>query len=174
MGAKEDMHADLISPGFNGAVRRYLAPAKRLAAKLSPPTDRGCLEFQGFLNNRGYGQIGVNGGLMYAHRVAWIAAHGSIPSGLFVCHTCDNRRCCNVEHLFLGTQLDNMQDMIQKGRDRHPRGEANPRSRISDLEIQEMRAAYAAGESAYSIARRFGRFKSRSHINRICQGQERA
>lgn len=54
-----------------------------------------------------------------AHRVAWEEANGPIPDGMLVCHTCDNRRCLNVEHMFLGTNEDNLHDMAEKGRARN-------------------------------------------------------
>ena len=78
----------------------------------------GCIEWQGAKTLRGYGQIGLPGGdqMMRTHRLAWILAHGEIPEGLNVCHSCDNPPCCNVEHLWLGTQADNVADMVAKGR----------------------------------------------------------
>lgn len=51
------------------------------------------------------------------HRLAWVEAHGPIPEGMFVCHHCDTRACYEVEHLFLGTHQDNMDDMLSKGRE---------------------------------------------------------
>lgn len=88
--------------------------AARLAAR-TVATALGCLEYQG-TKMRGYGQMHYAGKTRLAHRVAWTLANGPIPEGLFVCHRCDNRACCNVEHMFLGTLQDNVDDMIAKGR----------------------------------------------------------
>jgi hypothetical protein len=78
--------------------------------------ENGCWEWDGSINQSGYGTIGVNRSSKLAHRVAWEESNGAIPNGLFVLHACDNRRCINPAHLWLGTNDDNMKDMARKGR----------------------------------------------------------
>jgi hypothetical protein len=89
--------------------------ADRFARRLKENED-GCLEFQGCLAPNGYGQIWAFGRVMGAHRAMWTLILGPVPDGLLVLHRCDNRKCCNVEHLFLGTAADNTADMLAKGR----------------------------------------------------------
>jgi hypothetical protein len=81
----------------------------------------GCIHHLNKKNQHGYPQIHLrmSGGLNLhasAHRISWMIVHGSVPDGLFVLHKCDNRLCCNTDHLFLGTHQDNMDDMKRKGR----------------------------------------------------------
>ena len=76
--------------------------------------DNGCLIWQGALSD-GYGMIWYEGKLIRAHRLAWLLSYGVIPKGIQVLHKCDNRRCIRLDHLFLGTQADNLQDAINKG-----------------------------------------------------------
>jgi hypothetical protein len=93
------------------------------AARLAEGTEfdplTGCLVWKGG-KDHGYGMIRIG---PYAearcHRVAWVLAHGAIPDGLHVLHRCDNPPCCNVDHLFLGDQCANMQDMAKKKRSRN-------------------------------------------------------
>jgi hypothetical protein len=88
-------------------------------ARLIQQTGSDCWIFSGSLNDDGYGQIrvgGRKGKTIRVHRLAWEEVHGPIPDGMTVCHTCDVPACCNPAHLFLGTQQDNVQDMMNKRR----------------------------------------------------------
>ena len=74
---------------------------------------------------------------MYAHRVAWMLAHGPIPRGMNVLHRCDVPRCVNPDHLFLGTQHDNVRDMIAKGRARFPL--VSPTTKVTPDQVRAIR-----------------------------------
>lgn len=88
----------------------------RLKRSLVEDPETGCHVWTGHCQENGYGQIRIGDRAVGTHRVAWAAANGSIPEGLYVLHKCDNPPCCNPEHLWVGTQADNLRDMREKGR----------------------------------------------------------
>lgn len=92
-----------------------------------------CTLFQGALDTSGYGLVKKSGRLWTAHRWVWTERHGPIPAGLCVLHTCDIRVCINLDHLFLGTRSDNIQDMVRKGRARGGGTKKAPRSALPQL-----------------------------------------
>lgn len=93
-----------------------LDEAKQIFWDMVIKQDSGCWEWTGRTTPRGYGTIFIDGKGYLTHRVAWTITNGFIPKGLYICHHCDNRKCINPDHLFLGTQKDNIQDCILKGR----------------------------------------------------------
>lgn len=106
-----------------------------------------CWEWRGYVHPTGYGQIGFDtkpGNNINTNRAAYLVSKGEIPDGLWVLHTCDNRLCCNPEHLWLGTPKENTQDMIAKGRRRPAsdvwRGEDITLSKLTEEMVRAMRA----------------------------------
>ena len=86
-------------------------------APTSTPTHVDCIEWEGARTCAGgYGRRWVDGKMKRVHRLAWAEAYGPIPEGLHVLHRCDNPPCHNVDHLFLGTNGDNVRDCVAKGR----------------------------------------------------------
>jgi len=84
---------------------------------------------------KGYGQIKDGVRMRKAHRVAYALAHGAAPSELFVCHRCDNPKCVNPAHLFLGTNSDNQLDSSAKGRHGAIKGEAHVNAKLSNDDV---------------------------------------
>jgi hypothetical protein len=93
---------------------------------------RGCWLWTGTRHRQGYGLLTVGGRPLKAHRASFMLANGHMLTDMRVLHTCDNPPCVNPAHLRLGTQADNVADMVAKGRHRAPtwmRGQLNPMSR---------------------------------------------
>ena len=88
----------------------------------------GCLVWTGYVNQKGYGRIGVNGRLLRTHRLAWSLANDQpVPEGKMILHSCDNPPCCEPSHLRPGTQAENTADMIARGRNHNQQVTICPR-----------------------------------------------
>lgn len=144
-------------------------------ARLIP--EGGCLVWPRVRSQREeYGSIRIQGRKWGTHKLAWTLMHGPVPAGLLICHTCDNRRCCNPAHLFLGTKVTNALDMVAKRRhgpavhpERINRGEQVAQSRLTTAQVREIRARYAAGgETKIGLSREYGmsRYAIRAVIDR--------
>lgn len=122
----------------------------KLVDKRSPDE---CWEWIGKKTRDGYGSLHRNGKAYSAHRASYEISAGKSPAGFVVMHTCDNPACVNPAHLRLGTIVDNMQDMIAKGRQSKT---YSKRTRLTEAQVVEIRRSFLSGESKMSLSRRFG------------------
>ena len=107
-------------------------------------TEKGCWETRLKPGKRGYTLIRVNGKVFRLHVISYIANVGTIPPGLYILHKCDNKRCINPEHLYMGTQFDNMQDRAERYGRTLPvdlSGENSPSAKLNWEKVREIRAS---------------------------------
>jgi hypothetical protein len=124
-----------------------------------------CWQWYGSLNGTGYARLEFKGKSLFAHRVTWELFNGPIPAGMCVCHRCDNRRCVNPAHLWLGTKGENNADRDRKGRTSRGRERAIASAKLIEAQVIEIRDA--AGKQR-DIARAYG--ISQNHVSRIKRG----
>ena len=127
-------------------------------------TPSGCWEDITSPHYSGYCHFKIKDKTYRTHRVSYSFFKGD-PKELFVCHTCDNKKCFNPEHLFLGTPADNSRDMRKKNRQHRPRGESNIFSKLQEKDVWEIRALLDKKITHKKIAEQFG--VSRSLISLI-------
>jgi hypothetical protein len=128
----------------------WLTPLERQAAAFRlwsrvTMEPSGCWVWPGSTRTSGYGNIRLRDRLISTHRLSYLLSAGSIPAGLIICHSCDNRLCCNPVHLFAGTYSDNLNDCISKGRFRlssvmGKRGEKNKASKLTYAKAVDIRS----------------------------------
>lgn len=118
----------------------------RYADRIARAGDNDCWIWTGARASRGYGHTHLNNEHVYAHRAAYEWAHGiGSADGMIVRHQCDNPPCCNPAHLLVGTQSDNMQDMIRRGRGNPSKGGAIWTAKLTEADVLEARRLAASG-----------------------------
>ena len=123
-----------------------------------PVTSGGCWSWRGAASKGHYGWFRGMG----AHRASWLIHFGDIPDGKLVMHSCDNKTCVNPGHLFIGTQADNIEDCIKKGRMSDPPvppfGEKHCNSKISDVDVTSIRSSWVPNcrGLAKALAQKYG------------------
>lgn len=157
---------------MNSGQFQCLAPIEgRFWDHVSPEPNTGCWLWIGYYSE-GYGQISGGGRVVSAHVLSWEIHFGPVPAGLFVLHKCDVHLCVNPDHLFVGTQADNMADKARKGRAWHPVGELHPGVKLDDASIAALRSEYVPFKtSARVLAVKYG--LSQSYVYEILKGRAR-
>jgi len=151
-----------------------------------PDRTDGCWLWTSVPNQNGYGRFsfgGVGGHNVLAHRVSYFIHYGEIPDGLFVCHKCDVRLCVNPEHLFIGTQKDNLRDAIAKGRlkmgrdhgsnvrpETVPRGVNHWSAKLTEEQVRAIRSEYVPRKvTCAKLAAKYG--INNAHVSHIVRGK---
>jgi hypothetical protein len=130
---------------------RWNNPKPWFLSKLTTATS-GCMEWSGSLSGNGYGKVKFKGKQMGAHVFSWIIHNGEFQPGLMVLHKCDNRKCCNPDHLFIGTHAENMKDGVSKKRFHSLRGEDHPKHKLTKGDVEAIRMSTM---TQYSLAALF-------------------
>lgn len=129
------------------------ADRDRFWSKVDIQDQDDCWPWLDFLSVKNkYGVFYISAVKFLAHRVAYSLALGN-PRSKLVCHSCDNPSCCNPEHLWLGTSLDNILDMIAKGRKRSPHGSNAGMAKLTEIEVLQIRDRAARGQSLSDLAK---------------------
>lgn len=156
---------------YISGTRSLLTEKNRFYSKILFPNENGCMIWNGLLTPSGYGLISVNRKNYSAHRYSYEINVGEIPNGMFVLHKCDVRNCVAPDHLFIGTQKDNMVDMSNKNRAYMKKGEDHPNAILKDKDVLEIKKMLLDGEPQKLIAKSFN--VAQSLISVIAKGDRR-
>lgn len=129
----------------------------RFYKKFNINKKNGCWIWNASSNSAGYGLMRINYEYILAHRLSWMIYKGEIPAGLCVLHNCDIPACVNPDHLFIGSQKENIKDMISKNRNSCGIGEKNGHSILSEKIVLEIRNKYIPKKySMRMLAKEYG------------------
>jgi hypothetical protein len=150
-----------------GRWRKGITISDRLDVQIFHSPD-GCWYWLGCTYPSGYGSIYYKDRIEATHRVSYKLYKGEIPKGIHVLHKCDNRLCINPDHLFLGTNTDNVKDKVSKNRQYRPFGIKCPKAKLDDNKVKEIRSLKGI-ECYLDIAKKFN--VSPSHIHKIWRNE---
>lgn len=128
---------------------------KEFLSKIDKKSKHPCWLWTGHIMKHGYGKIQRKNKEYTVHRYSWVFHNGEIPKGMLVCHKCDVRNCVNPKHLFLGTQQENITDMIKKGRKNARKGSKVFCAILHEKDIPVIRKKISSGERLVEIANEY-------------------
>lgn len=150
--------------------RKHPLASTKFFQRIGDPSE--CWEWTGAKNDKGYGQISVNGEVQYAHRVMYAFLHGEIPPGVQICHYCDNPGCVRPNHLFAGSSQDNAEDSMNKLNSYYAgqQGSKHGMSKLNEDDVKEIRRLRSVENMTHDeIGDLFG--VGRTAIQKILTGQ---
>jgi len=139
---------------FNRIRTEKVSSLEYLMSFIEKDEKTNCWIWKGSVDGSGYGQKSFRGKLKRTHRIFYELLVGRIPKDKLICHRCDCRLCQNPEHMFIGTNQSNQEDMIRKNRQRGPVGEKNSSSKLTVENVLEIRRLHSE-QSIKSLAQQF-------------------
>lgn len=180
LGIIDELAASVIATSSNLIITRggeqtmaqqSISASERFWSYVSKSNE--CWLWTGGKQHGGYGHFNIAFNVhASAHRFAWSEVNGPVPKGMCVLHKCDVRDCVNPDHLFLGTNDDNVADKMAKGRYRCLVGESHPNAKLTTADVERMRVMYANGSRQKDLGELFG--ISRTHVSDVVNKKSRS
>lgn len=139
----------LLLPEEMVALGEDLKAQKRFWSHVEKKDKNQCWPWMSALSQKGYGVFNYRQKTMKSHRISYFLSFGTLIDGLLVCHRCDNPPCCNPNHLFLGTAMENQRDSILKGRSRKAIGEYASSAKLKEDQVVEIRCLHSVGNTSF-------------------------